>query len=150
MFTAGYVMGICAYDRRRVDPLPLRRLALAHPGAAGPLLPFDPDTSLRIRRTEQPYGLWLSGEADMSHRLALEALVEEAYRRRDGERPVTIDVTALRFADTAAARVLLLAAASLGRMHVVGCCPVLIRLLHFHGAASIPGLLVSAGYAGDE
>ena len=143
-------MGICTYDRRLFDPILLRRLALAHPGAAGPLLPFDPETSLRIRRTEEPYGLWLSGETDMSNRHALKAMIEEAYLMREGQAVVTLDATALRFADTAAARVLLNAAATLGRMHVVGCSPVLVRLLHFHGAASIPGLIVTAGYPSDE
>jgi anti-anti-sigma factor len=145
VFTDGYVMGICAYDRRLFNPLLLRRLALAHPGAAGPLLPFDPDTSLRIRRTEEPYGLWLAGEADMSNRHALTPLVEEVFEQRDANRVVTIDVTALRFADTAAARALL-DAAGRGPMHIVGCSPVMLRLLHFHGAGAMPGLVVTSGY----
>ncbi|WP_164842621.1 MEDS domain-containing protein [Actinoplanes solisilvae] len=145
VFTDGYVMGICAYDRRLFNPLLLRRLALAHPGAAGPLLPFDPDTSLRVRRTTEPYGLWLSGEADMSNRDALTALVEEAFGQRDEEPVVTVDVTALRFADTAAARVLL-DAAGRGPMHIVGCSPVMLRLLYFHGAGTTPGLMVTSGY----
>ncbi|MBB4691599.1 MEDS domain-containing protein [Paractinoplanes abujensis] len=146
VFADGYVMGVCAYDRRVFDPVHLRRLALAHPGAAGPLLPFDPETSLRIRRTDQPYGLWLSGEADMSNRHALRAMIEEVFVTRDGEPIVTLDVTALRFADTAAARVLLNAAATLGPLHVVGCTPVLVRLLLFLGAEEIPGLVVTSGY----
>ncbi|MBU2665110.1 MEDS domain-containing protein [Actinoplanes bogorensis] len=145
-FADGYIMGVCAYDRRVFDALQLRRLALSHPAAAGPLLPFDPETSLRIRTTEQPYGLWLSGEADMSNRHALKAMVEEAYREREGRPVITLDVTALRFADTAAARVLLHSAATLGPMQVVGCSPVLLRLLQFHGAESIPGLTVTDGY----
>lgn len=150
VFADGYVMGICAYDKRLFDPVLLRRLALAHPGAAGPLLPFDPESSLRIRRTEQPYGLWMSGEADLSNRHALQAMVEDALLRRGGEPVVTIDLTALRFADTAAARVLLRAAAGAGRMHVVGCSPVLVRLLLFHGAGLIPGLVVTPGYLNDD
>ncbi|HET6483481.1 MAG TPA: MEDS domain-containing protein [Actinoplanes sp.] len=145
IFTDGYMMGVCAYDRRLFDPARLKRLTLAHPGAAGPLLPFDPETSLRIRRTEEPYGLWLSGEADMSNQQALTAIVDEVYQQRAGEPVVTIDVTALGFADTAAARVLL-SAATIGPMRIVGCLPVLLRLLHFHGAMSIPGLVVTAGY----
>ena len=68
----------------------------------------------------------------------------------DGGAVVTIDVTALRFADTAAARVLLNAAVTAGPMHIVGCSPVLVRLLFFHGAAEIGGLIVTAGYAIDE
>ncbi|MBL7257692.1 MEDS domain-containing protein [Paractinoplanes lichenicola] len=150
VFADGYVMGVCAYDRRLFDPVHLRRLALAHPGAAGPLLPFDPETSLRIRRTDQPYGLWLAGEADMSNRHALRSMIEEVFLTRDCEPVVTLDVTALRFADTAAARVLLNAAATLGRMHVVGCSPVLVRLLFFHGAEQIPGLLVTSGYPAED
>ncbi|MCM4080278.1 MEDS domain-containing protein [Paractinoplanes hotanensis] len=145
MFADGFVMGVCVYDQRLFDPMTLRRLALAHPGAAGPLLPFDPDTSLRIRKTEEPYGLWLSGEADMSNRDALAAMVREIFAVREPGALVTIDATALRFADTAAARVLL-DAAHQGPTHIVGCSAVMLRLLNFHGAASMPGLVVSSGY----
>ena len=146
LFTDGYVMGVCAYDQRCFDPVRLRRLSLAHPAAAGPLLPFDPDTSLRIRRTEQPYGLWLSGEADTSNRQALRVTLEEAFRRRAREPVVTVDATALRFADSAAVRVLLHTAVNMGPMQVVGCSPMLVRLLRFHGAGEVPGLRVTAGY----
>jgi anti-anti-sigma regulatory factor len=145
VFADGFVMGVCAYDPRLFGPMTLRRLALAHPGAAGPLLPFDPDTSLRIRQTDEPYGLWLSGEADMSNRHALAAMIEETLAVREPGALVTIDATALRFADTAAARVLLDAARH-GPAHIVGCSAVMLRLLNFHGAESMPGLVVSTGY----
>ncbi|MEU8816656.1 MEDS domain-containing protein [Actinoplanes sp. NPDC048796] len=138
LFVDGFVAGVCAYDRRLFDPLTLRRLALAHPGAAGPLLPFDPASSLRCRRTTEPYGVKLSGEADMSNRYALESVLAGviADLEPDGEEAV-VDVTALRFADTSAARVLIQAVtASDNRMRVRGCLPVVGRLLRFHGLTS--------------
>ncbi|MFF5077995.1 MEDS domain-containing protein [Actinoplanes sp. NPDC000266] len=135
VFVDGFVAGVCAYDRRIFDPLTLRRLTLAHPGAAGPLLPFDPASSLRCRRTTEPFGMKLTGEADMSNRFALESVLAGliADLPESGGTAI-LDVTGLRFADTAAARVVIQAVADSGdRVRVRGCLPVVGRLLRFHG-----------------
>ncbi len=59
----------------------------------------------------------------------------------DGE--VTIDVSGLRFADAAAARLVADAASGgPGRLRLVGCSRALNRLLAFHGAAGKPRLTV--------
>ncbi|MEV4349822.1 MEDS domain-containing protein [Actinoplanes sp. NPDC049596] len=135
IFVDGFVTGVCAYDRRLFDLLTLRRLTLAHPGAAGPLLPFDPASSLRCGRTTGPFGIRLTGEADMSNRLALQSVLEAMLRDlpREGA-PAIVDVTGLTFADTAAARIIIQAVAdSQGQVQVLGCTPVVARLLRFHG-----------------
>ncbi|GAA2615701.1 MEDS domain-containing protein [Paractinoplanes durhamensis] len=142
VFADGFVAGVCAYDRRRFDPLHLRRLLWAHPGAAGSEMPFDPDSSLRVRRTLDPWGLRLSGEADLSNRDVLRAVTDHLFDDHDD---VTIDVCGLHFADIAATRVLVGAAQSGdGRLRLVGCSPNLLRLLHFHGAGSVPALTTEA------
>lgn len=142
VFAEGYVAGVCAYDRRRFDPLHLRRLVWAHPGSAGSQLPFDPEVSLRVRRTTEPWGLRLAGEADLSNRDALAAVVEHLF---DGGPDVTVDLSQLRFADIAAARMLVEAAASgAGRLRLTGCSPHLIRLLRFHGGHAVPSLRIQA------
>jgi anti-anti-sigma regulatory factor len=138
VFLEGYVAGVCAYDRRRFDPLQLRRLGFAHPGAAGPHTPFEPEASLRARRTTDPYGLRLAGEVDLSNRDALRAVIAHLF---DGAPAATVDVAGLTFADTAAARILVEAAAD-GPVRLVGCSPSLCKLLAFHGADGVAGLTV--------
>jgi anti-anti-sigma factor len=138
LFTTGYVAAVCAYDRRRFEPLDLRRLSWAHPGAAGPCGAFDPSSSLRMGDIVEPYGLRLEGEVDLSNRDALYAVISHLF---DEEPAATVDVSGLTFADTAAARILVDAATG-GRLRLVGCSRPLRRLLDFHGAGSVPGLTV--------
>jgi anti-anti-sigma regulatory factor len=135
----GYAAGVCAYDRRLFDPLDLREYNWAHPGAVTAGMPYDPDTSLRIRRTGS--GLVLSGEADRSNRVALSAVVDQLIDVAAGREEMLVDVSGLRFADTAVARILVQAARH-GRVRVTGCSPALRRLLGFTGAAEEPQLIV--------
>jgi anti-anti-sigma factor len=136
----GFVAGVCAYDRRLFDALDLREYMWTHQGTAATGMPYDPATSLRVRRI--PAGLILSGEADRSNRTALAAVVDRLFD--DGDTEMVIDVTGLRFADTAVARILVQAAHG-GRVRVVGCSPALRRLLGFTGAAEAPNLVVDGG-----
>nr|WP_296064032.1 MEDS domain-containing protein [uncultured Actinoplanes sp.] len=141
VFTDGFVAGVCAYDRRLFDPLDLRRYTWSHPGTATTGMPYDPATSLRLRRTAD--GLTLSGEADRSNRTALAVVVEHLCDRAGPGQDVVIDVRDLRFADTAVARILVHAAtAAPGRVRLAGCSPSLRRLLAFTGAAETPRLIV--------
>ncbi|MET0423908.1 MAG: MEDS domain-containing protein [Actinoplanes sp.] len=134
LFTDGRLAGVCVYDRRRFEPMWLRRVAWAHPGAAGPDLPFDPDSSLRLRRTSEPYVLWVSGEADLSNRAALAVVLDDLRAGLSVDREVTVDLTGLRFADLAAARILVDAlAGGPGRVRLTGCSAPMNRLLTFHG-----------------
>ncbi|WP_051809613.1 MEDS domain-containing protein [Actinoplanes subtropicus] len=137
-FLDGYVAGVCAYDRRRFDPLDLRRLSWAHPGAAATRVPFEPGSALRARRIRDPYGLRLAGEVDLSNRDALRAVIEHLF---DEEPAATVDVSELTFADTAASRILVDAAGH-GALRLVGVSAPLRRLLDFHGARRVPRLTV--------
>jgi anti-anti-sigma factor len=136
------VIGVCAYDRRRLDPLELRLLAWQHPGTASSGAPYDERFALRIRRTRDPVGLSLSGEADLAGRNALRAVIENVFVDC-GTDEVTVDVSGLRFADPAAARILVRAGLGEGRLRLAGCSPALLRLLAYSGAADAPGLVVS-------
>ena len=139
LFADGFMAGVCTYDRRAFDPIDLRRLSMLHPGAAGPALRFDPASSLRLRSVDQPYGLRLTGEADLASRAALAVVLDRTFADADG-RVVTVDVSGLRFTDTAAARLLVRAAeARPGRLRLVGCSAALVRLLAFHGAGEVSG-----------
>src|SRR4051812_42531571 len=70
----GAAMAVCLYDRRLFDGPALRRISGAHPGTVTP--GADPATEplLRIRRTTDPAGVRLDGEADLSNRAALHAV----------------------------------------------------------------------------
>jgi hypothetical protein len=139
VFSDGFVLGVCLYDKSLFDPPYLGDLVSAHPGllSAG----AGPAPLLHAARTTGPLGLRLVGEADLSNRRALHAVVQHLVEDATvaGE-PVTIDVSELRFADGPAARTLLGAAGSAGGLRLVGCSPALIRVLTFHGAASTPGV----------
>jgi anti-anti-sigma factor len=136
------LIGVCAYDRRTMDPLELRRLAWQHPGLAASGAPYDERLALRIRRTRHPAGLTLSGEADLAGRNALRTVIDNLFTDC-GTDEVTVDVSGLRFADRAAARILVRAGHGPGRLHLVGCSPALLRLLDYTGADDAPGLSVT-------
>jgi anti-anti-sigma factor len=151
MFTDGFLLGACAYDRRLFDPFDLRRIAWSHAATVNTGNPYDASTALRWRRTAHPCGLRLEGEADLSNREALNAVLRHTLAEfRAGGRTLTVDLAGLRFADTAAARVLVRAAGEGGGLRLTGASPSLSRLLIFNGAAAVPGLLPPEAFAGDE
>lgn len=90
----------------------------------------DPRPLLQIRRTLDPVGVRLVGEADASNRdavaAALAGLVEEASHGM----PVAVDLSELRFADGATVHLLVRTAlAAVGRVRLTGCSAALARLL---------------------
>jgi anti-anti-sigma regulatory factor len=139
LFSAGYGLAVCLYDQRIFDAATLDRVASTHPGtvdqASDSWAPL-----LRIRRVSNPLGVRLSGEADLSNRGALAAVISTVVNEaltRDESR--TIDVTQLRFADGATAHLLVRAAkAAPGRIHLVGCSPMLLQLLEIVSDHTIP------------
>jgi anti-anti-sigma factor len=138
------IIGVCAYDRRCLDPLELRRLAWQHPGIAATGAPYDERFALRIRRTRRPVGLRLEGEADLASRPALRAVFEHLFADVRADE-VTVDVSGLRFADRAAAGVLVRAGRGPQQLRLVGCSPALLRLLGYSGGDTAPGLVIEAG-----
>jgi anti-anti-sigma factor len=136
IFAEGYVLGVCAYDRRAFTTASLRNLARSHPGTVRTGRPFDPARALRVRHTWQPFGLRLEGEADLLNESVLRAVIDHLLDILPDEYPrAAVDVSGLTFVDTAAARVLLQAPdRAAGRIRLVGRSPALDRLIEFHGA----------------
>lgn len=144
VYAEGDAMALCLYDRRLFDPFVLRRLAWSHPGVMSGATPFDPGSSLRLRWTREPYGVRLEGEADLSNRCALSAVLGHLFDRPSIGAVATVDVTGLRFADTAVARVLIEAGSGrAGRIRLVGCSPGISHLLDLNGAGTAPGLSIA-------
>lgn len=134
IFSDGYAMALCCYDRRLFTSAELDRVGAAHPATAragaGSHEEWAP--MLRIRRTFE--GLALTGAADRSNSDALEAtlrhVVADAHRIADGAAPLVVDVADLTFADTAIARLLAGAvAAARGRLLLRGVRPTLHEML---------------------
>jgi anti-anti-sigma regulatory factor len=145
IFADGFAMGICLYDRRLFPPAALQHFTASHPGLISPETGEGQAPLLHVRRTVDPPGLRLLGEADLSNRRALSAVIEHLLDDADTTgRPLTIDVSELRFADGETARILVRAASRSRGLRMVGCSRSMTRLLAFHGADTIPGLTVES------
>ncbi|WP_426511858.1 MEDS domain-containing protein [Dactylosporangium sp. McL0621] len=105
VYAAGFARGACLYDRRRFSPARLRRYIATHPGTVEPGDPHPPQ--LRMRHTDDPRGLALTGEADIANRAALLAVLDGLRADLPGDDPLTIDLSGLAFADVAAAAALI-------------------------------------------
>ena len=104
LYMQGRALGICLYDQSAFGSELLRDVACAHPTTTSPSDDTDGAPLLRIRRTLNPYGLRLTGEADLTNRQALAAALDALVDQRpDNLTPVVIDVEGLRFADAGAA-----------------------------------------------
>jgi anti-anti-sigma factor len=137
----GYTMGVCLYDRRLFSEPDLRRVTRSHPATITRYTDPSRIPLLRAVRTGK-LGLRLEGEADLSNRQALRAIVEHlAEDNRTVRAQLTLDVSELRFADSAAARILLSPAESgARRLRLVGCSRSLRKLLAFHWSGPAGGL----------
>ncbi|GAA4591032.1 anti-anti-sigma factor [Actinoplanes octamycinicus] len=143
VFADGYAMGICLYDRRLFSEPELRRLTLSHPATITGTTDPARVPLLRGVRTREPLGLSLEGEADLSNREALRAMVEHLIEEQAPGAPLTLDLSGLRFADSAAARILLgPAAAGTHRLRIVGATEQVHRLLRFHWSGSPEALRI--------
>lgn len=134
LFLDGRVAGLCLYDRRIFPAEQLRAIAAAHPGTAGAQAGRTWTPLLRAYRTTDPPGIRLVGQVDQSNRTAFTAMLADGLERPPADRPV-VDVSDLSFADAGAASALVQAERT-GGVRLVGCGPMLGRLL---------GLLRDAG-----
>ncbi|MEV6520410.1 MEDS domain-containing protein [Longispora sp. NPDC051575] len=138
VFAAGYAMAMCLYDRRLFDPAHLDLIASAHPGThhAGTSEPGVVAPLMRFGHTASPPRLALSGEADVSNRHALSAMLNALLDGADAASPtpVTVDVSGLTFADASAVRLLIQAAAAApSGIRLEGCTPPMARLVDLVG-----------------
>jgi anti-anti-sigma regulatory factor len=144
LFLDGRALAICQYNRRAFDNGVLQRVASAHPATRTADANGHWVALLRIQRTADPYGLRLIGEADATNRHALAASIEAVFASLPSpSTPIAVDVSELRFADAAAAGLLVRAAqAAAGGLRVTGCRPSLALVLETLAADNVPGLHV--------
>jgi anti-anti-sigma regulatory factor len=145
----GRVLLVCMYDRRLFDDRDLHGVRCAHTTSAVAQGKDGWSAPLRVRRTSDPPGAEVVGEADLSNRGAMAAMLRtlvddlrECVPQTDGP-PIVIDLSRLTFADTAAAGQLIRAGmlAPAGA-RLVGCRPHIARLLALLGAEQVPSLTV--------
>ncbi|MEU4688161.1 MEDS domain-containing protein [Actinoplanes sp. NPDC023714] len=137
LFAEGFAMGVCLYDRRLFGAVELRDIIRSHPCTITAQTDPEAVPLLRAVRIATPdgAGVRLEGEADLSNRNALRTVLEH-LAEESGE-TLTVEVTALRFADSAAARTLLgVSGPGRRKLRVVGCSATLRRLLLLHGAGA--------------
>ncbi|GIH40203.1 hypothetical protein Mco01_32030 [Microbispora corallina] len=140
-FSRDDALALCLYDRRIFPEEELDAIAAVHPSTLEPADDADWAPLLRMRRTSRPLGLRLIGEADASNRHALAAtLASLAGDLPLTDEPLTLDLTELRFADAAVARLLIRTARVLPTgMRIAGCPSGVARLLTLLGGGWIPG-----------
>ncbi|MEU7872159.1 MEDS domain-containing protein [Dactylosporangium sp. NPDC049140] len=132
VITGGSAMAVCQYDTRLFNHEQLRPLAMAHPGTVRARPSTEPGPLLRIRRNG--LSLRMTGECDLSNRLAIGACLADL--RDDciaAARPMTVDATALQFADAFTARLLINAAAVVPAGCTVICSPQLVSMFDLLG-----------------
>jgi anti-anti-sigma regulatory factor len=142
LFIDEYAMAVCAYNRSHFSWNDLSEICASHPGTVTPNQTMDWNPMLRMRRTADPFGVALSGEADASNQRSLAAVLRALVAESNGD-SLTIDATGLRFADVSTARQIIGAAqAAQGGVRVVGASPTLEWLLSFVPSRPVPNLTV--------
>ena len=104
---------------------------------------FYEDGSLRIILSDRPLVLRLIGQADLSHRVA----IERALRRTEqGVNDVLVDLTELEFIDVGCVRELIDAAGVLAidarRVRITGARPVVLRIFQICLSPKPPNLRI--------
>lgn len=152
LFMDGSALAVCLYDRRSFPTELLREVAGAHP-ATTPVR-VDPDWTplLRAARTTRPYGLRLFGEADLSNRQALAAMLDAVIAEQPGDAgPIVVDVSGLRFADAATAGLFIHAArAAAAGLHLTGCHGEVAVMVDRLGLTEVPALRITFDHAGED
>ncbi|TDB70957.1 hypothetical protein E1182_26180 [Micromonospora sp. KC721] len=151
LYMDGRALGVCVYDRRAFDGDLLQRISCAHPATRATAVGTGWAPLLRIRRTSDPYGLRLIGEADFSSGQAVAAAVDALVDQQpDPAAPIHIDLAGLRFADAATAALLTrLSLRTPAGVHLFGCHGPVARILDCLGATGLPAVRFSRA-AGTE
>ncbi len=131
---------LCQYDRERFDPVTLAQVTTFHTRSVAAAT-YHSDAVLRICRQYAPPGIRLAGELDYQAADALALALAEAIRL-DGH--ITVNMTALSFADAACLRMILEAGRSLApsRRVILRCRPALAARFAQFGAAGVAGVSV--------
>ncbi|QSB14084.1 MEDS domain-containing protein [Natronosporangium hydrolyticum] len=146
LFAQGHAVGLCQYDRRQFPATALRRVGAAHFGTTWSETDQRWSPLLRMTRTENPPGLRLVGEVDISNYDAFTGVLRAAVaEQRADPRPtaLVIDAGALRFVDARGVGLLVEAAATApAGVHLRCCQPVLAQSIAAVEPGA-PGLTVS-------
>ncbi|MEJ3746782.1 MEDS domain-containing protein [Actinomycetes bacterium KLBMP 9797] len=144
LFLEGRALAVCQYDQRLFSAAELRRASDAHTGTTVVSMNNHWRPLLRMRRTAEPPGLRLAGEADLSNRRALASVLDTLVRdHAENDAPIVIDLADLRFADAAAVGLVLRAGAvAPAGVHVVGCAPPIARTFALLGADELTNLTI--------
>jgi hypothetical protein len=133
----GPVAAVCQYDRRLFDAAFVDQACARHPLTPG-------QAPLRFAANAGPGVLVMSGEADLTNREALAAVLDPLAGMEDD---VTVDAAAVRFADAGAAQLLArLAWRRAGRRTEIRCSPAIDRLLRAIGADNVAQVTIEATY----
>jgi ABC-type transporter Mla MlaB component len=145
LYLDGRALGVCLYDRRAFDGDLLQRVTCAHPATCPTAVGTGWVPLLRMRRTSDPYGLRLTGEADFSTGPALAAALEAVVDQLpDPATPIHVDLAGLRFADAATAALLTrLAQRAPASVHLLGCHGPVARVLDCLGVTALPTVRLS-------
>jgi hypothetical protein len=145
LYLDGQALGVCVYDRHAFDGELLQQVTCAHPATRPTAAGTRWAPLLRIRRTSDPYGLRLTGEADYSSGQAVAATVEALVDQQpDPATPIHVDLAGLRFADAATAALLTrLALRAPAGVHLLGCHRPVARVLDCLGVTALPAVHLS-------
>jgi anti-anti-sigma regulatory factor len=131
VFSDGYGMAVCLYDRRRCAEDTLARVGRAHPCTVSAGRACEEP---RLRMVRSGATLKLTGEADLSNRDALATLLDHLLEDAGPGRTLTVDLADLRFADASTCRLLVdTAREAAGRITYRAARPRVLRLLSLLG-----------------
>jgi MEDS: MEthanogen/methylotroph, DcmR Sensory domain/STAS domain len=143
LFADGYSTVVCLYDQRRVSDADLAEISMSHPACTLAAVDGLPWPQLRLRRRTPPAVLRLTGEADLSTRRALDAVVSGLSVDFPDAAPITVDVSGLEFADGATALAMVRAArAAPAGLRVIGASAALAKLIALVSGGEPAGLTV--------
>ncbi|WP_036375362.1 MEDS domain-containing protein [Micromonospora sp. ATCC 39149] len=145
LYMDGQALGVCVYDRHAFDGALLQQVTCAHPATRATAAAPGWAPLLRIRRTSDPYGLRLTGEADYSSGQAVAATVEALVDQHpDPATPIHVDLAGLRFADaTTAALLTRLALRAPSGVRLIGYHGPVARVLACLGITELPAVHLS-------